>query len=228
VARQRKADAEHFAFIAHELRGPLYALQLGVERLAADVGAEKAQALIERAERATALLDRAIIDARRTSFVGQLQIERLRVDELVAAAIEDAAFRADERGVRLSGEIPSGLWVEGDRRLLRSVLANLIENGAKFTRLGSAVVTMTFVSEGRLLIEVRDQCGGLTRYDIERMFDAFRRPALIAADSASDWRWPSRPSRAHGGTLNVTSDEGVGCRFVVDLPLPPAPAVTDA
>jgi signal transduction histidine kinase len=223
VARQRTSDAEHFAFIAHELRGPLYALQLGVERLAADVGIEKAQALIARADRATALLDQAIVDARRTSFTGQLHIERLVVAELAAAAIDDSAVRADERGVRLSAEVPPGLAIEGDRRLLRSVLANLIENGAKFTRLGSAVTVKAFVSEGRVLIEVRDQCGGLTPNDIERMFEAFQQTRSDRNGFGLGLTLAKQAVEAHTGTLNVISDEGVGCRFVVDLPLPAPP-----
>jgi signal transduction histidine kinase len=173
-------------------------------------------------DRATSLLDASIANAR-VSFAGQMRVERHRVRDLVQAAIDEVAFKAQQRGIRLVAEVAGDVTVEGDSRLLHSVFVNLIGNGARFSRLGSVVRTRALIDEGRVLVEIRDQCGGLRNADVRTMFAAFQQVGDDRGGSGLGLALTKQAVEAHGGTLNVVNDEGVGCRFVVDLPCPGAP-----
>jgi signal transduction histidine kinase len=218
VERQRQADFESFAFVAHELRGPLSTLRLALEMVQRELPHATAAILQRAIHRAATLLDSSITRARVTP-TGSLRLERLAVRELIQDAVDEVDFKAQQRGVRLAVEVDDALSVDGDRRLLHSVFVNLVGNGAKFSRLGSVVGVRGAIVEGRLVLEVQDQCGGLRSADVAAMFAAFqqtgddRRAGLGLALTR-------QAVEAHAGTLNVVSDEGVGCRFVVDLPTP--------
>jgi signal transduction histidine kinase len=156
-----------------------------------------------------------------TTATWSLQLEHVPLHALARDAIEHASFQAQQRGVRLEVDIDHELTIPGDRRLLLSVLSNLLMNGARFTKLGSVVTARARQAEGRLLLEVLDQCGGLHTKDIEEMFGALKETGAQPDRPTSEGSLAlsQQAIEAHSGTLNIVNDEGVGCRFVIDLPL---------
>jgi signal transduction histidine kinase len=222
LEHRQRTDFENFAFVAHEIRGPLSMLRLALEMTTDVLPPGTAAVLRHNLDRATSLLDASIANAR-VSFAGQMRVERHRVRDLVQAAIDEVAFKAQQRGIRLVAEVAGDVTVEGDSRLLHSVFVNLIGNGARFSRLGSVVRTRALIDEGRVLVEIRDQCGGLRNADVRTMFAAFQQVGDDRGGSGLGLALTKQAVEAHGGTLNVVNDEGVGCRFVVDLPCPGAP-----
>jgi signal transduction histidine kinase len=221
VGRHQQAGADHRALIVEELTGPLSVVQQSLDAFGDRLSKDDAAALQLGMERANLLLRGAPGDASVSTPASELTSEALRLRDIVDDAMQRAASQASQRGVQLKSEVDPGMTVTGDRSLLLSALSDLIVNAATCTKLGSVVTTRARVAEGRLVVEVQDQCGGLDSQRIAVVFGAFRAPSAAAK--------APRPSvglaltveavEALSGTLNVSNDVGVGCRFVIDLPL---------
>jgi signal transduction histidine kinase len=217
AARQRE-DGERFAFIAHELRGPLSTVRLALDdagdRL--DVGVQRL--LARNLDRVAALIDDTIAHAKLDMIGKDLRGEPLAVAELVEGVAGDVAAMAAARGMRIARRVAAGLTVHGDHRLLYSVLANLTRNAIKFSHQGASIGIAAAREGDRIAIEVADACGGLDADEIRRVFGAFQQTRPDRSGFGLGLALSKAAVEAHHGTLNVYSDDGVGCRFVVDLP----------
>jgi len=221
---RRKADYEHFAFLAHELRNPLSSARLAYE-LAHQKGGTDARAMGVMGRslaRLADLLDESINQARLATIGSGSALHRERVSarELVAEAQAESALDAEAKGIRFEIHIDAEITVDVDRRLLRSALTNLVRNAVKFTRNGGTVRLRTRTDDERAAIDVEDECGGLSPDRADRLFAAF----LQASDDRSGFGLglaiAKQAVEAHGGGLIVNSVPDKGCIFTIDLPLP--------
>lgn len=229
-ARQRElvmhADSLHatdmeLAFLVHELRNLLNAALLSFEAIRrGNVALDGAtSALHARSLRGlVSLVDRALAEARLA--VGP-RPEDVRVAELIRQVEAAAALEADSLKVRLTvGEIDPDIWIRADREILAGVLANLLQNALKFTREnGRTDVSLRVApTPDRVLLEVEDQCGGLTE-------DPRPPTPPPSADRRSLGRGLGiglaicrRGVDANGGELLVRNLPGQGCVFAVSMP----------
>jgi signal transduction histidine kinase len=215
---------DFLADVAHQMRTPLAVIQGEAEAIADGVHPGDAAHLMPILD-ATRLLERLVEDLRQLAQVegGGLQLVREPVD--VARLIEEtvSAFRsqAEAAGIRLSGTPAAGLGeVEGDAARLQGVVANLVSNALRHTPQGGSVTVSGRRAGEQLTIEVRDDGEGIAPDLLPRVFDRFvRGPGsdgtglglAIARDVVI----------AHGGTIDVRSDQGTGrsgTTFPVTLP----------
>jgi signal transduction histidine kinase len=220
--RQRQSGVDHLALIAQELTGPLSVVQLSLDVPRERLSDEATATLHLGLSRANQLLQREPGAAPEiVAPVPELQIQPLPLHVIVKEAMQHASAQASQRGVTLKSEIDPSQTVAGDRSLLLSALSQLILNAAKCTKLGSVVTTRAKVAEGRLVVEVQDQCGGLDSQRIAVVFSAFRAQSSssTAPQRSVGLAVTAEAIEALSGTLNVANDVGVGCRFVLDLPL---------
>ena len=74
-------------------------------------------------------------------------------------------------GLKLTVDpVDSDITVNADWQLLSSAVSNLLQNAFKFTRPGGHVALATRVTADRVLIDVRDECGGLPPGKAEELF----------------------------------------------------------
>jgi signal transduction histidine kinase len=237
ITGEREAERlkdEFFALVSHELRTPLTSIIGYLELVLDDEDDELAEphrrhlAIVER--NATRLL-RLVGDLLFVAQVeaGKLALEPSSVDlpQLVAQAVEAARPRAEGNGIELAADVePMPLcWGDGDR--LGQVLDNLISNALKFTPAGGSVTLRLRAHEGAATLEVADTGLGIPAAEQGRLFERFFR-----ASSATSRAIPGvglgltivkAIIEAHGGRVAVSSEEGVGTTFRIDLPLrPPA------
>jgi signal transduction histidine kinase len=228
--RQRDAEiqrqaSEHFAFLAHEIRSPLGSIALSVEVLkrTSATADDPAPARIGRAlERLQRVIDDSIVEAQIRSLGGQLSMraERLSVHTLIGEVAEECMVDAAGRNVSLTVDEAAGIEVDGDRRLLRSVLSNLVRNAIKFTRPGGQIRIYASSANDRISIEVEDECGGLPPGKTEEMFLPFRQHSPDRSGFGLGLAIAKQAVEAHSGSLQVRNLVGRGCVFMVDLPAP--------
>jgi len=232
----RRKD-EFLAMLGHELRNPLAPMSAALEvmRLRADdpqrVG--QARAVVHRQlTHMTRLVDDLLDVSRITRGQIELRNEAVAVAALAERAIEVARPIIDERGHRLSLELPDvAVTFQGDRSRLEQVLANLLSNAAKYTAVGGRIWLGARVEGDQVVLSVRDNGEGLAPDLRARVFDLF----VQGPDTLSMARGGlglgltlvRQLVQLHGGTVEAHSDgPGKGSEFVVRLPYVPATAAT--
>jgi len=208
-----RAEREAVARAAHELRGPLTAIGLGLELAARapERGAAADGVLeLELARARVALSD--LSGARPGRRLALRNLERVEGEELVRAAVEAAGPAATAAGVDLTGRwLGPAAWVWGDRVRLAQALGNLIANAIEHG--GGKVRVEGGAARGSVRIEVSDTGPGLPApvAELARRARGGRgrrgRGLAIAGSIAA----------AHHGRLAAAPSSG-GARLVLELP----------
>src|SRR5258708_2851074 len=131
---------EFLAMLGHELRNPLAPILTALQlmRMRARPGDERERAIIERQVKHLSRLVDDLLDVSRATM-GKIDLRRepLEVAMAVARAVEVAAPLIELKHHRLSVAVSgSGLPVQGDPVRLAQVIANLLNNAAKYTDAG--------------------------------------------------------------------------------------------
>jgi two-component system, sensor histidine kinase and response regulator len=155
---------------------------------------------------------------------------------LLEDALDLVAPQASAKGVEViaaqAPDLPG--WAVGDPGRLRQIINNLLSNAAKFTAQGEIQLSARARSQGPegfvLELEVRDTGIGISAEAQQYIFDRF-----LQGDGSTTRKFGGtglglaiveRLLHEMGGQVKVTSAEGVGSRFSIQLPLGWAPAAT--
>ncbi len=208
--------------LSHELRSPLAVLRTAVESLEGDVDPEQAAVLVRQVERITRLAEELRELATIESGELELDPEVLVVADLVEDVVRDLDPVAGRAGVELRSRVPAGLELKADRRALRRVLSNLVDNAIKYNRRGGWVEIGAGSTEGIVRLHVADSGEGIPAPEVQAIFQRFYR--------VERGRTPGRGGlglglaivkhlvRRMGGALHMDSREGVGTTVEVALP----------
>jgi signal transduction histidine kinase len=229
----RRKD-EFLAVLGHELRNPLAPLQNGLELLA--LGSHD-QALVTHArqvmERQLRHLVRLVDDlldvARIRSGKIVLELERAELAAMISSAVELARPLIDARGHELQVILPpETLWADADRIRLPQLLANLLNNAAKYTDEGGNITLSVARLESQIVISVRDTGIGMDPEALENVFELFAQAAgpahAVQGGLGVGLSLARSIAELHGGILTAHSEgPGKGSEFVLRLPAAEAP-----
>jgi len=212
--------------LAHELRNPLFPMQITVENL------QKARQLdakqfLEVFHESTATLRAEL--ANLNTIVGRFsdfskmpapQFVRVNVNEALRNAVRLFEPQFNEVGkptitpeLFLTEPLPD---IDADPDLLHRAFQNLVLNALDAMPAGGTLTLRTLEQHGQVRIEVADTGKGLTPEECSRLFTPYYTTKLqgtglglaIVQSVVSD----------HHGNISVTSDEGRGTTFRIDLP----------
>jgi PAS domain S-box-containing protein len=226
--------SDFIATVSHELRTPLaaiYGCARTLLRPDLELGDEDRARLLEVVAQESERLTRIVGDILLASQIdaGRLRLHEQEFDiaEVLRTVVEEIeATLTGYEGISLDLSAPDSLpLVSGDEDKLRQVLLNLIDNAIKYSPDGGRVGIRVEQGDSGLRIAVSDEGLGIPHGEEQRIFGKF-------------YRVDPQQSRGVGGTglglyicrelvrhmegrLSVTSREGEGSTFVVDLPLLP-------
>jgi len=220
LARQQNAEENRRAgFLAHELRNALAtattslrALELSGMPINGATGA-----LLKRSLTAMGNLVARALDEVRSGAPDQR--ETFAVDSFIADAQNGAQPQA--KMAQIAFDVPKvdcRLHVRGNRELLLAALTNLLQNAFKFTRAHTEVTLSVYAFGDFVLIEVKDQCGGLPPGTAERMFTPFTQRSEDKSGLGLGLSIARQSIEEDGGTLTVRDMPGSGCVFTISLP----------
>jgi heavy metal sensor kinase len=224
--------------VSHELRTPLTAIrgQLEVALFTARTPEQYREAMLnamEDVERLSQIVKALLLLSQSES--GQLALQKSAVDlsPLVRDVVDQFQIPAEAARVDLSAELAAECRVEADRIQIERLVSNLLSNAVKYTPQGGRVQVRLRRDEREALLEVEDNGPGIPAADLPHIFDRFYRvpsaelnPERGLGLGLSFVAWIAK---AHGGTVDVTSEPGRGSLFTVRLPLPgPAAPAPDA
>jgi len=212
--------------LAHELKNPLFPLQLTVENLvrARQQNPEQFEEVFRESSR-TLLAELANLKGiigRFSEFskMPQPQLQRVQVNEVIRGVVQlfQAQLEAPGRA-KISCDLqldPRLEPVAADAELLHRVISNLVLNAMDAMPQGGALTLRTRDEDGKVLIEVADTGSGLTPEECARIFTPYYTSKqhgtglglAIVQSVVSD----------HGGSIRVQSEPGRGTTFVIELP----------
>jgi signal transduction histidine kinase len=223
VARQA---AEHFTFIAHELRTPLQTACLAAVLMDEGPGEKLHEHYRERLERSLAqisdLVDEALIRMR-LSFHSVVHPEALESGALIESALDQIIDLAAARDLSVVSHVEQ-FTIEADRKLLLSAITNVLKNAVKFTRVGGSIVVRASARDAVALIEVEDECGGMPDDLPPQLFQPFLQGHPNRTGFGLGLTIVKQAMEAHHGSVRVTNRRSVGCTFVLELPLRATPS----
>jgi signal transduction histidine kinase len=226
------ARRELVAWVSHDLRTPLAGMRAMAEALEDGVAPSPEryhkQIRIE-VDRLSSMVDDLFEISRLQSGAPRTRSDRVMLADLVSdcvAALEPVASR---KGVRLTGRASAPANVQGNSAELNRALTNLLVNGIRHTDTDGAIeISLDVIEESgarQALVAVRDQCGGISEADIERVFEvgyrgeSARTPQPeLGAGAGLGLAITQGIVAAHGGTVTVQNTTD-GCEFAIRLPI---------
>lgn len=225
-------EVKHLGFLAHELRNALSSAMVAHQMIKAGlVGVDGSTASVLEANlvRMSHLIDRSLSEVRlRADF--DLLIETFRLSDLFDQILVTARIDAGRRKQQIALACDSSIELSSDRQLLLSAVSNLIQNAIKYSKPGALVSVNASVHSDRVSIEVVDECGGIETQKLESLFLPFEQEAPDRSGLGLGLTITRRAITLCGGSISVRNAPGVGCAFVIDLPLilVPAPSSKNA
>jgi signal transduction histidine kinase len=212
--------------LAHELKNPLFPLQLTVENLIRareqspeifeEIFRESSQTLLAEISNLKGIIGRFS----EFSKMPQPQLQRVQVNEIVEAVgrLFQAQFQAKgSEAIHCQMQLDRRLDpIAADPELLHRALSNLVLNAMDAMPNGGTLTLRTRRDDGKVAVEVCDTGSGLTREECDRIFTPYYTSKqhgtglglAIVQSVVSD----------HGGRISVQSEPGKGTTFVIELP----------
>lgn len=225
----RRKD-EFLATLAHELRNPLAPILNAVQLIrSANCSAEEMAEIHEIVDRQATHMVRLVDDllevSRITNGKIQLQCAEVSLADVVRNAVETSRPLIEASGLELRVRLPAErLVVDGDVVRLTQVLANLLNNAAKYTADGGQIFLTVEQIEGDAAIRVRDTGLGIPPAMLGEVFQMFtqinRHLKRAQGGLGIGLTLVKRLVELHGGSVEVASEgENRGAEFTVRLPL---------
>jgi signal transduction histidine kinase len=222
LERQRRFTAD----ASHELRTPLATMStelqwaLGRDREPAEYR-ESLDVCHRAVDRMATIVERLLTLARAEAAPSLDRIERVRLDDLVAAVVDEVARLAGPRRGPIAFD-RAPLIVDGDPARLRDAITNVVVNAVQYSGDGAGVRVALRPEAGGVILEVSDTGIGIAPEDLARVFEPFFRadPARsrVAGGAGLGLAVARAHVAAHGGTIALTSVPGRGTRVTIRLP----------
>lgn len=229
------------ATLAHELRNPLAPIRNALHALESDADPARIDWARRLMNRQVAQLVRLIDDlldiSRITLDKMTLRRESVALAEVVDCAVETSEPALTERGHRFMLELPpEPIRVHADATRLAQILANLLNNAAKYSDPGADINLSAGIEAGMAVLRVRDTGRGIPPEMLQHIFGMYaqtdRRNVPAGNGLGIGLALVKKLVDLHEGAIEAHS-AGVGCgsEFIVRIPLatshePAAPAVS--
>jgi two-component system sensor histidine kinase KdpD len=223
----RRSDAMKTAIlraVSHDLRTPLMAIVTSASALnrsdftlAESDQRELLQTVLDEARRLDRLVANLLDLSRLQAGAAEPRAELVAADDLVVEALESLGVEAGRVDVVLAEE---PLAVRVDSHQVQRALANLLENGLKYSSSAERVQVRVAATSREVLLRVIDRGPGVATADLERIFSPFQRGSLpLGRGAGLGLAIAQGFAEANSGRIWVESHEGQGATFVLALPL---------
>ena len=231
LKKMDQLKSDFVSMVAHEIRGPMNSvlaqLKVVLDGLAGNVS-EKQQEILGRASEkirglsdlSTDLLDLARIES---GLITQ-EKENLNTAEFLADQVAFHQAKAQAKDIRLElGPLPELPPVLANKSNMEEVLSNLISNAVNYTPEGGSIVVSAAKENDYVCISVRDTGIGMTREDLDRIFDRFYRvkseKTRFITGTGLGLSIVKSILEAHNGMIRVESEPDHGTVFHIYIPL---------
>lgn len=220
---------EYLAFVAHDLRTPLFAISLAgrvLEQALPKRGynedsAQMLKSLRRSVQQIEGLVQKVLEENTHSEAVNGTHLERRSFDlwPAVERLINDTALMAEAAGTQVVNRVPDDLVVYADAGLLQRILQNLLSNAVKYTPHGVVTIgAKDLPDENRVACWVSDNGAGIPEDMQQKIFDKGETDAERTDGEGLGLAIVQTFTEAHGGSVSVESTPGAGSTFRFTLP----------
>ena len=236
MERLENIRRDFVANVSHELKTPIASIKGFVETLldgAADDPVDQRRFLeiiARQADRLASIIEDLLALSRieQSEGTGNLPREAVRMADLLSAVTGDCLPRAGDRSIQLDVSCDPHIEAEVNAPLLEQALINLVDNAIKYSEPGRTVWITVGVEAaaidrgGAVVVTVRDEGCGIDAEHLPRLFERFYRVDKARSrklgGTGLGLSIVKHIVQAHGGTVAVESEPGVGSTFTIRLP----------
>jgi len=239
VDRLSRAKSEFISIASHQLRTPLTAIKGYISMLLeGSYGKfeEKSRSPLGKVyqsnERLISLVNDLLNISRIESGTLKLDLEKTSLDNMISSILDEIKIKADEKKLYLKWEkSPKPLpEITVDPGKIRQVILNIIDNCIKYTEKGGLIITTELKNpsaqwpQGKILIEIKDTGAGMTKEELEKMFESYSRgkagASFWSAGLGLGLYIARKFTEIHGGRVWAKSEgPGKGSTFFIELPV---------
>jgi len=203
------------AGVAHEIRNPLNAISMAVQRLQKDNPHKLTEVIRDEIKRLNQIIEEVLsLSGSRT-----LVFTRHNLTELLEQIVMLMGEEVESRGITFETRWDdSPLMVSMDRERVKQALLNIINNAVEsISNEGTMSLSAKATDRDRVRISISDTGAGLSSEEIKHIFEL----DYTTKDKGLGLGLPLSHEiiRGHGGEIHVTSQQGSGTRFEILLPL---------
>ena len=220
---------EYLAFVAHDLRTPLFAISLTGRVLEQSLpkrgygedAAQMLKSLRRSVQQLEGLVQKVLEENTHLEADKGIHLERRLFDlwPLVERLRDDLALVAEASGIQIINRVPDDLVVYADASLLQRILQNLVTNAVKYTPNGVVTIgAKDLVDDHSVACWVSDNGKGIPEEMLGKIFDKGETDAERDDGTGLGLAIVQTFTEAHGGTVTVESAPGVGSTFKFTLP----------
>ena len=224
----KRKDA-FLAILTHDMITPLTTMRLYAELIREDptIPAEDPE-FIETMLRSQKHLQRLlqnILDLERLNTGEALPIRHRHFDltQLIKSMVEMVRVEAREKRLTIDSRVPiETALVYADQNQLERIVLNLLSNAVKYTPVNGRIELNLYHYTHQVMIEIKDTGYGIPKQEMPYIFQRFNRVRELqdkATGTGLGLAITKALVEAHGGSISVQSEEGVGSTFIIVLPV---------
>lgn len=223
---------EYTHALTHELKTPISGIYMASSQLSSGIFEEKPEArqryygmMRESSSKLLSTVDRILLVAKAEHSKITTNPTPTEVKPFIEKIVETHRsnnFRRKQVEL-LSTCTPDDLMGSFDPFLMENVLNNLIDNAMKYSEEQVKIEVFAGTTDGKLEFRLKDNGFGIAENELKHIFDNFERGNKVQGKGIDGFgiglNYVNKVVRAHKGTIEVTSQEGVGTEFCIHLPL---------
>lgn len=226
LKRNEAYRKEFLQNLSHEFKTPVFAIQGYVDTLLQgalerpEVNRKFLQNASKNVERLVNLIDDLDEISKLESGEQQLQYDNFVIQDLTKEVFESLSIKASEKSVKLQIKkgCESPITVHGDKKKIRQVLINLVDNAIKYGKTNGMVEASFYNTDGKnILIEISDDGMGIAEEHLMRIFERFYRTdygrSRNIGGTGLGLAICKHIIEAHGHSIHVRSKPDVGSTF---------------
>jgi two-component system, OmpR family, phosphate regulon sensor histidine kinase PhoR len=220
---------EFLGNVTHELRTPIFAIQLSLETLLDGaikddtVNTDFLKRALKQTSRLRELVD-DLIEISRLETGMKISKRYFEINRFITEVVNELSELSQKRKVeiKIESEVSDKTRAFGDEERLKQVIVNLIDNAIKYTLENGEIKIGITKTEKDVLVSVSDNGVGIPKDDLPRIFERFYRVDKTRSrdmgGSGLGLSIVKHILELHYSTIKVVSEEGKGTRFEFNLP----------
>lgn len=224
LAEESKQTEGFMWTMAHEIRTPLNAI-IGfcdiIKMIGKGMDKQELETMAKEVETNNIMLEDIVYNIQNYSYIisneMKYNMEDTFIDELIPELYNENKHIIEEKGLQFN--LVSGwpdIHVVADRKILKKVIYQLINNAGKFTKEGSVAIGWQYYLDSKTVeLWVEDSGRGISKEDQSIIFDMFWKKDTFIQGVGIGLTLAKEFVKAMGGELKVESEVGIGSRFYV-------------